>query len=73
MDDCRYQPESNRLQFLLDRDGLKETYDFAKRTMVSYRRQILDNRVTSQQTRKEFYQSYRALKQFVLDHKEKVE
>jgi hypothetical protein len=63
----KYEPEASRLLFLRDRGGLGEAIEFAKRTMMIYRRLVL-SKDRSKAERKQFIQSYLAFKHFLRDH-----
>jgi len=67
-DYSKYYPESGRLQFLADRDGIEGAIEFAGRTMVSYRRAVVLKKVP-RENRRGFIQSYLAFKQFLRDNK----
>jgi len=65
----RYAPETSRIKYCLRHNGFKETLDFVKRTMHSYRAHIL-NKDLSHQYRNGFIQSYLAFKRYYLDYKD---
>lgn len=65
----RYDPETKRLDFLLERDGLGETLKFAIRTMKSYRRAVLND--VGRERKRTFIESYLAFKRFIADFDEK--
>jgi hypothetical protein len=63
----RYQPETSRLTFLRDRDGLAGAIEFARRTMVTYRRVVV-GKDRSKEDRRQFVESYLAFKRFLKDN-----
>ena len=64
MDLSQYEPEADRLAFLVDRDGLEGAKEFAERTKVSYRRKVLERKFLNNEIRVSFIRSYLALKRF---------
>lgn len=63
----KYQPETGRLAFLQDRDGLAGAVDFARRTMAIYRRVVV-SKDRGKQERRTFVESYLAFKRFLKDN-----
>lgn len=63
----KYQPETARLTFLIERDGMVGAIDFAARTKVSYRRKVLEGKLDTHM-RRGFIESYLAFKRFVRDY-----
>jgi hypothetical protein len=63
----RYKPETDRLTFLQGRDGLAGAIDFARRTMVIYRRVVV-SKDRSKEDRRTFVESYLAFKRFLRDN-----
>lgn len=62
-----YQPETERLKFIYDRDGYDGVVDFAKRTMKIYRQAVIRHDGFARSKRKLYIQSYLAFKQFLYD------
>ena len=60
--------EISRLQFIEKRDGITEAINFAKRTMVSYRRMVLSKR-PKRSLRKSFIESYITFKKYIAQHR----
>lgn len=62
--------ETQRLKFLIERDGMEGALDFARRTLVSYRRHVLARRRLrfDKNLRLPFAQSYLAFKRFILEN-----
>ena len=64
--------ERERLSFLIDRDGFKETKEWAARTMRIYRKAVLKNGndgsnphfASSREYRRKFIEAYLHLKRF---------
>lgn len=67
MDLSRYEPEADRLAFLVDRDGLEGAKEFAQRTKVSYRRKVLENKFISTEMKLRYVRAYLAFKRFTND------
>lgn len=57
--------EQQRLDFLIDRDGMEGALEFARRTMVSYRRYVLDRKRCVRELRPIFIKSYLDFKRFI--------
>lgn len=65
----KYEPETDRLQFIIARDGIDEAIIFAYRTMVAYRRAVLSKQIMyDSDKRRTFIESYLAFKRFIDDH-----
>ena len=62
----RYDPETDRLNFLVERDGLNGAIDFAVRTLTSYRRAVVHRRI-SKEARRDFIESVLAFKRCLDD------
>ncbi len=69
--------EKQRLDFIIDRDGLAEAITFAKRTMVVYRQSVLKSQkrgfekphhASFREFRRKFIQSYCDFKRFISDN-----
>jgi hypothetical protein len=58
------QTETDRLQFILDRDGLEEALSFAERTLIIYRRHVIGKYCT-RENRRAFVCSYLDFKRFI--------
>ena len=60
-------PERDRLMFIVETQGFEAALDFAKRTMVSYRRAVLSKigMCTTKRGRASFIESYLAFKKFI--------
>lgn len=65
-----YGVETNRLNFLIERDGIDGAVEFAKRTLVSYRRAVV-NRDITRDKRQGFIESYLAFKRFLHDQNQR--
>jgi hypothetical protein len=63
-----YHPETDRLNFLINRGGIGEAMEFAERTMKIYRRVVL-SKDRSKEDRRTFVQSYLAFKHFLRNHR----
>jgi hypothetical protein len=70
--------ETSRLEFIKNRDGLDAAIDFAKRTLVAYRKAVLCSRKRGVATphhaslpeyRRTFIESYCAFKSFLEENK----
>lgn len=66
----QYFPESNRLQFIYERDNLEEAYNFARKTLPIYRNHVLKRKYDVLNKRRTFIESYLAFKKFIKDYKE---
>ena len=73
--------EKQRLDFIIERDGLVEAVAFAKRTMVVYRKSVLISRkrgfdkphhASFIEFRRNFIQSYCDFKRFIKDNSPKL-
>ena len=69
--------EKQRLDFIIERDGLVEAVAFAKRTMVVYRQSVLKSQkrgfekphhASFREFRRKFIQSYCDFKRFISDN-----
>lgn len=60
----RYDPETDRLNFIINRDGTRAAVEFAHRTMVSYRRHVLYGHIDRLLMRRKYIESYLAFKRF---------
>ena len=73
--------EKQRLDFIIERDGLVEAVAFAKRTMVVYRKSVLKSQkrgfekphhASFREFRRKFIQSYCDFKRFISDNAQRI-
>ena len=62
-----YGIETERLMFMINRDGLEEAVRFAVQTRNIYRTAVVKKKV-SREMRRTYIESYLCFKQFVADH-----
>ena len=62
----RYEPESDRLRFMYERDGLDGVVEFAWNTRQGYRRHVVQGKCPKER-RRSFIESYLAFKRFLED------
>jgi hypothetical protein len=67
IDFSNYGVERGRLEFLTQRDGLEGALEFAKQTMVLYRKHVVF-RYVPRDNKRTFVESYLAFKRFIKDH-----
>jgi len=60
--------ETSRLNFLIQRDGMEGALEFARRTLVSYRRHVLSGKFDKLMMRRGFIESYLTFKRFIKQH-----
>ena len=64
-----YGIENDRLNFMINRDGLEKAVEFASQTRDIYRTAVVKKKVANH-LRRTYIESYLSFKKFVVDHRE---